>query len=135
MKIKKSDGSYWRKFSLIRPVFRFSLQTANVYSVKIRKNFHDMDGLRFRNKVNRCILLKYPIISLKYCKKVWTKYMKKSQKIFCVCKNLSQEVNKTKSLCIREKTEKLKNKFCKNVYISKIIRVILRYLLICVVDN
>lgn len=80
-----------------------------------------MSGLRFRNKVNRCILLKYPIIPLKYGKKVWAKYMKKSQKIFRVCKNLSQEVNKTKSLCIGDKTEKLKDKLCKNTYISKII--------------
>ena len=80
-----------------------------------------MGCLRFRNKVNLCILLKYSVILLEYCKKVWTKYMKKSQKIFCMCKNLSQEVNKTKSLCIGKKIEKSKNKFYKNAYISKII--------------
>lgn len=88
---------------------------------KSEKFFHDMSGLRFRNKVNQCILLKYPIIPLKYGKKVWAKYMKKSQKIFRVCKNLSQEVNKTKSLCIGNKVEKSKHKFYKNAYTSKII--------------
>ncbi len=61
--------------------------------------------------------------------------MKKSQKIFCVCKNLSQEVNKTKSLHNGEKTEELENKFCKNTYISRYIWMLLEYFLICVVDN
>jgi len=104
-------------------------------SSKREKNFHDMGCLRFRNKVNPCILLKYPVVLPEYCKKVWTKYMKKSQKIFCICKNLSQEVNKTKSLNSRDKTEQLQSKFCKNTYISRIFWVFLEYIRICVVDN
>lgn len=91
------------KILLYDPFFAFRCRRLMHISSKREKIFRDMGCLRFRNKVNLCILLKCPVISLEYCEKVWTKYMKKSQKIFFMCKNLSQEVNKTKSLYNRDK--------------------------------
>lgn len=65
------------KILLYDPFFAFRCRRLMHISSKREKIFRDMGCLRFRNKVNLCILLKCPVISLEYCEKVWTKYMKK----------------------------------------------------------